>query len=522
MSRFVDPNGTIFAWVRDCAAEHATHPALEVGDRVLTYEELLNLADRLAFRFVEAAGRPPRAVGLLATRSLATYAGYLAALRLGAMVVPLNPRFPAARNRRICRLSTVDVIVVDDEGSAQAADVVAGSHIAPVTLPGERWDDELRKPWDEPLTQGPHDIAYTLFTSGSTGEPKGVPIRHRNVAAFIGHCVDRYKTGPGSRLSQAFELTFDPSVFDLFVSWCSGATLVVPQADEVLTPARFIAHKRITHWYSVPSVVSLARRLRTLRPGCMPELRWSLFAGEQLSLSQARTWAEAAPGSVVENLYGPTELTVTCIEYRLPAFVADWPRTANATVPIGTVYPHLEAVLLDEHLHESTDGELCVRGPQRFGGYLDPGHNADRFVTVHNGQARMHDGVPTQECWYRTGDRVRLENGELVHLGRLDDQIKISGYRVELGEIESALRAHPGIGDVVVLALTNDDTIELATVYTGHPIPEDELTQLVQDLPEYMRPRTYHHRDSLPTNLNGKTDRRRLAAELTSTPVPTP
>jgi amino acid adenylation domain-containing protein len=515
VATFIDPTGTLYSWVRACAEAHPLEPALEVRDRTLSYEELLDLARRLATRLVAACGRRPRAVGLLATRSVAAYAGYLAGLCCGAVVVPLNPRFPAARNRKICQRSEVDVLVVDDEGAAQAAEVVAGGPVTPVALLGPRWEDQLRsRPWDGPGVAGPEEVAYTLFTSGSTGAPKGVPIRHDTVGSYLAHCVDRYGTGPGSRLSQVFELTFDPSVFDLFVAWCSGATLVVPRTDDVLAPARFVAEAGITHWFSVPSVVSLARRLRTLRPGSMPDLRWSLFAGEQLSRGQAEAWAAAAPGSVLENLYGPTELTITCAGYRLPADIADWPVTSNATLPIGRVYPHLDAVLLDERGCLTDDGELCVRGPQRFHGYLDPADNTGRFVVYEGGRARDHTGLPTPACWYRTGDRVRVEDGELVHLGRLDDQVKISGYRVELGEIESVLRRHPEVGDVVVLALTDDATTELRAVYTGRPLTEEELTRLVADLPDYMRPREYHHRDALPTNLNGKTDRGRLTAEL--------
>ena len=304
-------------------------------------------------------------------------------------------------------------------------------------------------------------------------------------------------------------------MFDLFVSWCSGAALVVPQADEVLDPARFVAAAGITHWYSVPSVVSIARRLRTLRPGCMPELRVSLFAGEQLSLEQARAWAVTAPDSVIENIYGPTELTVTCIGYR-SGRESRWPVTSNATVPMGRAYPHLEAILLDERGYATNDGELCVRGSQRFDGYLDPTHDVNRFLRYDGSRATAHGGRPTPECWYRTGDRVRDEGGELVHLGRLDDQIKISGYRVELGEIESALRGHPRLADVVVLACPSlDDTMELWAVSTGDVVAAEELAPLVADLPEYMRPTGYRHRESLPRNLNGKTDRKRLAEELT-------
>jgi amino acid adenylation domain-containing protein len=523
VAKYVNSTGTMYTWVRDCATDNPLAPAIEAQGRRLSYEELLDLVDRLAARLVEACARPPRAVGLLAARSLATYAGYLAALRLGATVVPLNPRIPAARNQSMCRLSGVDVVVVDDDGAALAGEVVAAGGIATVPLlrgdAATWWDESLPRPYDGPLPAGPDAVAYTLFTSGSTGEPKGVPIRHRNVGPYVAHCVDRYAAGPGARLSQAFELTFDPSVFDMFVAWCSGATLVVPQPEEILTPARFVAGSGITHWFSVPSVVSIARRLRMLRPNCMPELRWSLFAGEQLSLSQAAAWAKAAPASTIENIYGPTELTVTCVGYRLPADPADWPETSNATVPIGQGYPHLEIAVLDERGAAATDGELCVRGSQRFDGYIDPADNAGRFLRYDGDRAQPLDGPPGPDSWYRTGDRVRYEGGELVHLGRFDDQIKLHGYRIELGEIESALRRHPSVAEVVVLAVTaQDGEVDLQAFYTGEPIGDGELVRLMEDLPGYMRPRGYHHREALPTNLNGKTDRRRLAAEFAAPP----
>jgi amino acid adenylation domain-containing protein len=509
VAQFIDPGGTLYTWVSTCARTHPQEPALEVRGVRLTYASLLDLAERLAGRLVEAAGgRVPRAVGLLAGRSLATYAGYLAALRCGAVVVPLNPRFPDARNRRMCQLSEVDVLVTDGEATPAAAAVVA--------LP-DGWHESLGgTPWDGPVPGDPDAVAYTMFTSGSTGEPKGVPIRHRNLAAFLAACVDRYEAGPGSRLSQTFELTFDPSVFDMFVSWCSGAALVVPQADEILAPARFVNDFAITHWYSVPSVISLAGRLRGLRPGSMPGLRWSLFAGEQLTLAQARAWADAAPRSTLENLYGPTELTVTCVGHRLPADRSAWPQTSNGTVPIGRAYPHLQAVLLDPDGHAGDEGELCVRGPQRFHGYIDPADDAGRFLVHEDGATRPHQGRPAADSWYRTGDQVRVEAGELVHLGRLDDQIKISGYRIELGEIETALRRHPAVADVVVLGRPAEagETV-LHAVYTGAPAPDEELTALLRDLPWYMRPNHFHFRAELPVNVHGKTDRRRLGADIT-------
>ncbi|MFI7026188.1 amino acid adenylation domain-containing protein [Micromonospora sp. NPDC049900] len=492
---------SLYQWFQRSVARSPEEIALEVGAEAVTYRRLDDLVAHLAGRLCHPDGRRPAAVGLLAARSLPAYVGYLAALRVGAVVVPLNPTFPASRNVQVCRGGGVEVVVVDETGVAVAADLSARTGAVPVRL------DDSRDGTPVPPTGGaPDDVAYTLFTSGSTGRPKGVPIRHRNVDAYLAYCLDRYPIGPGDRLSQNFDLTFDPSVFDMFVAWGSGATLVVPQPDEVLTPVRFVNDRGITGWFSVPSVVSLARRMRMLSPGAMPGLRYSLFAGEPLTLEQARAWAEAAPNSVLENLYGPTELTVTCTGHRLPAEVADWPVTSNGTVPIGEVYPHLDAILRSETGEiVDDDGELCVRGPQCFTGYADPADDTDRFVT--------HDGWR----YYRTGDRVRREDGVLVHHGRLDDQVKMHGYRIELGEIEMVLRGHPGVQDAVVLALGAGERTCLEAVYTGTEGIGGELRRSCADrLPGYMVPSRVHHVPALPTNANGKTDRRRIAALVDS------
>jgi amino acid adenylation domain-containing protein len=496
---------TLYDRFRETVERHPDAIAIEVRDYALTYRDFANLVERLAAALVATVGDRPRAVGLLASRSLAAYTGYLAALRLGAIVVPLNPVFPAARNRSMCEAAGVDVVVVDEAGLPQA------SGDATVVLTGD-WPAALPEPWSAPYDGAPDDVAYILFTSGSTGSPKGVPIRHRNLNEFLSYNIDRYAIRPGCRLSQTFDLTFDPSVFDVFTSLGSGATLVVPQADEILTPARFVVSKRITHWYSVPSVISISRRLRGLRAACMPDLRWSLFAGEQLTLDQARAWAAAAPASTVENLYGPTELSITCVGYRLPADPVRWPTTSNGTVPIGTVYPHLDGILVAES-GVGDDGELCVRGSQRFSGYLDPAHDPSRFLRFDGSRAVVTDGSPSPDDWYRTGDWVRMEDGALVHLGRLDDQVKIRGYRIELGEIESVLRAHPAVHDVVVLAApARNGELRLYAHYTGDAVEEAELAGAVGSrLPEYMVPSRFLHVDGFPINASGKTDRRRLS-----------
>ncbi|MFF0750418.1 amino acid adenylation domain-containing protein [Streptomyces sp. NPDC004267] len=511
MDQHTDPDGTLFTWFRDSALRHARLTALEVGGESLSYGELLDLAERLAHRLVSVTGRPPGAVGILAARTPAAYAGYLAALRLAATVVPLNPAFPAERNAYVCEAAGVDVVVTDRPGPERT-----GGPATVLLDAGTREELAAGPRWSEPAEGSADDVAYVLFTSGSTGRPKGVPIRHRQLARYVPWWIERYGAGPGSRLSQSFDLTFDPSVFDMFVAWCSGATLVVPQSRELMMPTRFIAAKGITHWFSVPSVISIARRLRGLAPGSLPTLRHTLFGGEPLTLDQAEAWAAAAPGSVIENLYGPTEVTISCTAYRLPADPARWPRTPNGTVPIGTPHDLLDGVVLDDSGRAAEEGELCLRGHQRFDGYLDPRQNVGRFVHYDGDRSSVLDAdAVTPDSWYRTGDRVRVEDGQIVYLGRLDDQVKIRGYRIETGEIEHVLRAHPGAREVVVLAVQGPGGPALHAVYTGPEVPDEEFTELVTaKLPPYMVPERYHRRAVLPVNANGKTDRRQLAAEL--------
>ncbi|MFG3077416.1 AMP-binding protein [Streptomyces sp. NPDC048225] len=492
------------------AHHHPGRPALTAGTETLSYERLLACAETLVARLCADAPAPGR-VGLLALRTPATYAAYLAVQRLGAAVVPLNPAAPPGRNETVVRQSGATVVLADAAGDAGPAGRAAP--VVPVAL-----TDAAAGPDIAHLSgPNPSDTAYILFTSGSTGRPKGVVIRHANTDAYLDHAVARTGAGPDSRLSQTFDLTFDPSVFDMFVAWSTGAHLVVPVRDELLDPAGFVARHELTHWFSVPSVVSLAARLRRLAPGTMPTLRWAAFAGEPLTLRQARAWAVAAPAARLENLYGPTELTVTCTGYRLPADPARWPDHRNGTLPIGTAHPGAETLVVDERMRPAEEGELLVRGAQRFPGYLDPADDVDRFAggDAAAGLTPYNGGPLTDAHWYRTGDRVVRDGDGLVHLGRLDSQVKISGYRVELGEIEQALRSLPGVVDAVVVVRDERAGTVLEAVHTGDGGDPAALSAALHErLPAYMVPRTLLHLPELPLNLNGKTDRTAVAATL--------
>jgi amino acid adenylation domain-containing protein len=452
-----------------------------------------------------------RSLGILAAQTPECYIGILTASYAGAVAVPLSPLFPAERTAAMATAASVDAFVADAAG----ADVLRRTGLArgrPVLLP----DGEAIGSWavtihnrpasslTKPSAATPRDVAYVLFTSGSTGRPKGVPITHGNVDSFLRYNQQRYGFTPDDVCSQTFAATFDLAMFDMFMAWGAGATLEFTPVHAFIALPEFVARKKMTVWFSVPSAISIARRRGGLRPGSMPSLRWSLFCGEALMRQDAEDWQRAASQSVLENLYGPTELTIACSSYRWrpeqsPA------ECVNDVVPIGTTYPSLRHVLIDPFGQPApAEGELCVTGPQMFSGYLDPRDDENRFLT--------HDG----RRWYRTGDRVRSD-GVLKYLGRVDHQVKIRGYRVELAEIEQATRALPGIQQVATVPVRYMGIVELAMFYTGSGrTAEDVTVALARSLPDYMVPRWVWRVDDLPLNANQKVDRRALADMATA------
>jgi len=484
-------------------------PALDFPHAQVSYRELMSMAAEVAATIGSGLDDRPAAVGLLGAKCPQTYAGYLGIASTGAAVVPMNPAQPAARNAAIARAAGLDLLLTCAVDPAAGADLTT----APVLdLNGGRWFSgrgRAGRAADGPVSHRA-DIAYLLFTSGSTGRPKGVPVTNQSVTAYLRRAITRYGFAPGDRLSHSFALTFDLSVFDLFCAWGSGATLVLPTPAQARLPVRYATERGLTSWFSVPSAISVADQMRTLKPGSMPGLRWSLFCGEALSYQQAAAWRSAAPASVIENLYGPTELTVSCSAFRLPARPADWPATQTGTVPLGDPHDGLEFLILGQDGRQAA-GELCARGAQRFDGYLDAADNAGRFACTDGTAA----AAITPGSWYRTGDLVRRDaNGELVFLGRLDDQLKINGYRVEPGEIEAHLRRHPGIDEAVVVPCAAAAATELHAFYVGAQTADRVLAAFLTSLlPPPLVPRRYRRLDSLPRTANGKIDRNRLRAD---------
>ncbi|MEU6883116.1 AMP-binding protein [Streptomyces sp. NPDC046712] len=487
--------------------------AFRAGAETLTYEQTHERALRWAGSLLAAADGKPTTVGVLAAKGATAYTGILAALYAGAAVVPLRPDFPQARTKAMLEAAPLSAVVADGPGSAALPGLLGpGSHV-PVLVPEEntvlgaglrRVDVRDRHALDAPRPVLPQDTAYMLFTSGSTGRPKGVPLTHGNTHHYFELLDRRYDFTPDDVLSQTFDLNFDCSLFDLFCAWGAGATAhwIPPQGYRDLP--RHLAEHGVTVWFSTPSAISLARRTGALAPAAMPGLRWSFFAGEALKCQDAQDWQRAAPGSTLENLYGPTEFTVTIAAHRWDPEVSPG-LSVNGVVPIGTIHEGHDQLLLDAHDRAVADeGELCITGPQMAPGYLDPGDDAGRFLE--------RDG----RTWYRTGDRVRrvgdASDPQLAYLGRMDAQVQLQGWRVELAEIDHALAGVDGVTEAVTVDAVTDDGTQLVVYYTGpEPVrPSAFAKQLGEVLPRGLLPKRYVHLDELPLNANRKVDRKEL------------
>ena len=498
-------------------------PALEVDGRTWTYLELMRRATSLAATLDRHdTSRDPALTAVFAQRSATAFAGVLACLFRGHGYVPLNPGFPAERTRRMLERAGCRSVIVDAAAADGLDEVLTGIDRPLVLLLPDapearrvvtRWPQhtlidagalESADAWI-PAPVGADSLAYLLFTSGSTGIPKGVMVAQRNVLHFVDAMVDRYSVTEDDRFSQLFDLTFDLSAFDMFVAWERGACVCCPSAKDKLVPASWVNEARLSVWFSVPSTGVLLSRLRKLGPGTFPRLRLSLFCGEALPVALAESWALAAPHSIVENLYGPTELTIACTAYRWDG-QRSLGHCEQGLAPIGEPYPQMSALVVDESLRELPAGEareLLVTGPQLSLGYWrDPERTAAAFVTPPG----------RSEIFYRTGDRVRRPSPELplVYLGRADHQVKIQGYRVELGEVEAALREAAGVEVAIALGWpVTASGADAVTAFLGGETGDVAAIQkrLRERLPGYMLPREIRFVSELPLNANGKVDR---------------
>jgi amino acid adenylation domain-containing protein len=512
----------------------ASRPALVVDGEHLTYSDLRREAGKLASLLLQTAVSASSLAAILACRSVTAYAGILGILGTGKGYVPLNPKFPTERTRRMMILSGCNQVIVGKECIGSLRELLQGFH-RPLTVILPETPDATSLQMDFPLHRylSSKDVcesrasvfetdaaaqatAYLLFTSGTTGEPKGVPVSHSNVQSYIDYVCGQYDLNETDRFSQHFDLTFDLSVHDMFIAWERGACLYCLPEKAVLLPAKFIRDNALTAWFSVPSVISVLSKTRLLEPDFFPSLRYSFFCGEPLAASYAQMWQNAGPHSVVENLYGPTEATIAISHYR-------WNKNhsleecLNGICPIGWTFAGQRSSIVDQDfnlLSTYQAGELLLAGSQVTTGYWnDSEKTRAKFVRI---------GSSEDTVWYRTGDLVKQdETGCLYYLGRIDDQVKIRGYRAELQEIENVLRKACGTSQVVSIAWPVRDGCAdgvIAFVSGQEMLDEgDALNYCRTYLPSYMVPQKIYALDAFPLNVNGKVDRRGLVRMLEGT-----
>jgi amino acid adenylation domain-containing protein len=514
---------------------HAQATALQIGKHRWTYTELHDWTLRLAALLATCLGRSPHGqrVGVLASRSLTAYGGTLAVLAAGATFVALNPAYPAQRNASILRRAGIRTLVVGDEGLAQLEELrtISGDTlhlIAPESLlqglppAAGRTAGLLRDarhmgtpaPWLPPRRAADDELAYLVFTSGSTGEPKGVVITHGNLSAYLRNFRRLAPAHAEDRIATTYELSFDVALHDMLNAWWSGATLVVMPERAMLAPARFILDERISVWFSVASFAMLLQKQGLLRPGLFPGLRLSLLCGEALPMATALAWAAAAPNSELYNVWGPTETTMELSFYRWEPGLSE-SHCKRGLVPIGVPFADHRHLLLDEQgraVHGAGEGELLVQGPQVGPGYWqDEARTEASFVSLP-GQAGR---------WYRSGDRMERDAlGNYHFISRIDFMVKVRGHRIELGDVEHALRQAAGIDLVAVVPQPALDGMAQGLVGFVCSAEEPVATagrirdQLRLLLPKALLPDEIRVLPELPMNANRKIDRGALAASL--------
>ena len=508
--------------------------AVILGSGNITYEGLEGASNQLARILNQSGIQRGDRVGIHLGKTIESVVAAFGILKAGAVYVPLDPGAPASRvayivgncgmkglvgsrrnveslGRNLPAGSPVRCVVLvegDDDGSGAAAGLTGTETI--------HWKDVLRAPAGSPPETGviEDDLAYILYTSGSTGEPKGVMISHRASLTFVNWAHGCFGVLSTDRVSNHAPLHFDLSIFDIFATIKAQATLLpVPETLAVfpVSLADFIEEQRISIWYSVPS--ALTRLVLHGNPGRhrFSSLRTILFAGEVFPVKYLRQLKDLIPHAEYYNLYGPTETNV-CTFYQ----VKDIPLSRVEPFPIGKACANTEVFAVnvkDEICARGEVGELCVRGPGLMKGYWGMPDKTRAVLGPHPASAFDRDNV------YRTGDLVKQdEGGDYIFLGRRDNMIKSRGYRIELGEIETALYGHPDVEEVAVIAIPDE---QIGNQISALVVKREDSALSQRDLegfcsqriPRYMIPGVIEFRTSLPKTSTGKVDKTSLLKE---------
>ncbi len=463
------------------------------GERVLTYGELLTRSNTVAAWLDAELGESRAPIAVHGHKEPEMLVAFLGAVKSGRPYVPIDISIPTQRVERIV-------------ANAGAALTLTPARVDAIVAEGRTY---------LPRQAASGDPFYILFTSGSTGEPKGVIVTHANLSHFVSWMLaeQHFATGEETFLNQA-PFSFDLSVMDLYLSLVTGGTLFSITKDHVANLKSLYEAFRVsglTTWVSTPSFAQMCMIERSFTETMIPTLRRFLFCGETLAPETASQLLERFPQAEVWNTYGPTEATVATTSVRITReVVKKW-----SPLPVGAAMPGTRVVILDEKMErvsEGERGEVVIAGPNVSPGYLGRDDlTAKAFFTLDGARA------------YRTGDWGRERETQIFFEGRMDSQVKVNGYRIELGDLEANLRALPEIADAVVLPVEKQGRIDalaaivvLAVEKTGSDFAftAQLKARLGERLPAYMIPRKFLYVDAFPMTANGKADRRKLAELL--------
>lgn len=454
--------------------------ALYINKQHYTYGEVWRYSSFIKNLIVSSSSE---SVGILAGHDLASYVTTLACVRSGKAFVPLNPKFPEGRLTYIIEAANISIVIFD----TQYLKIV---NKIKELLPHVKFveftsiDNQIPSKNHAEIQIVAHDFAYVLFTSGSTGHPKGVPISINSLEGYLAYMVPYCGLNEQDICSQFFDTSFDLSIHDIFVTWLSGACLAVLPESASLAPGSFIKRIGITCWFSVPSILTIMAKLGQLKANAYPTIRKSFFCGEALLSEQVEKWFSACPNTSVVNLYGPTEATIACAHFEV-----EKGKTVPAVIPIGTPFPHMT-------FEQTENGELMIAGSQLTAGYLNLAEkNAESFISK-SGQR-----------FYFSGDVVDIdEDFGFIYLGRKDEQVKIQGFRVELKEIEVAAVSSGKFNFAKAAIEELDGLGKRIILFIDGAADNSVINKLSEQLPNYMLPSEVIFVDSMPLNVNGKVD----------------
>ncbi|MCX4094352.1 non-ribosomal peptide synthetase [Nocardia sp. alder85J] len=511
----IDDGATLIGLFADRVRRAPDAVAITAGATELTYRQLDDRSDGLARELIARGVGPDRVVAVALPRSPEFIVAMLAVSKAGGAYLPIDPGHRADRLAFILRDAGPVAVLTD----ADTSKVLPNNGIPRIQLEQIGPVASGARP---PVTVSPGNLAYLIYTSGSTGTPKGVAVTHRNVVSLFLSTADRCEFGPADVWAWCHSQAFDFSVWEIWGALLHGGRVVVVPWEVVRTPAQLwnlIVGERVTILNQTPSAFQALARARAVRPNTDAALRTVIFGGEALKEAHVQPWygVGRADGPALVNMYGITETTVHVTRVELPTVPG--PRGGS---PIGAPLGNMRVFVLDSGLLPvpvGVAGELYVAGNQLARGYHGrSGLTAARFV------ADPFDAAGGGRL-YRTGDVARWTGaGTLEFIGRADDQVQIRGFRVEPGEVETALAQHPSVTQAVVVARTSgadDDThlIGYVVVDRDRPVDGGQVRRFVADrLPAYLVPALVIVIESVPLTANGKVDRRALPdPEFTST-----